>query len=147
MKQFFNIMFWSLASVALGLGIGLYLGTQVSVADRRTIIAIISFVAAAVFYLAGIIMTTAIGRNTKRRKNLTVSLQNKDFILQAGATYHVQKRGKLRPGEYTVLATDESQKTFNLRVNDYVKEYTHNTTLVLTEGDTVSARSSNVILR
>ena len=48
---------------------------------------------------------------------------------------------------YTVLATDENNRTFTLRVNNYVKEYSHNTSLILSEGDTISARSSNVILR
>jgi hypothetical protein len=45
------------------------------------------------------------------------------------------------------MATDEGNKAFNLRINDYVKEYKHNTTVVLAEGDTISARSGNVILR
>jgi len=92
-------------------------------------------------------LAVVMARAEKQRKNLSVNLQKNDIVLQAGIDYIVKKRGTVRPGEYTVLATDEKNKTFTLRVNDYVKEYSHNTALILSEGDRISARSSNVILR
>ena len=68
-------------------------------------------------------------------------------VLQCGIEYVVKKRGTVRPGEYTLITTDESVKTFTIRVNDFVKEHAHNTNLILVEGDRISARSNNVILR
>lgn len=147
MKQFLNGLFWSLGSLGLGLGIGMYLGVAVNTVATWSVISIVSLVASAVFYVAGLILTIVMVRAAKRRNSQSVNIQKKDFILVAGETYRVQKRGQVRPGEYKVIATDEDHKAFNLRVNDYVKEYRHNSTLVLVEGDTISARSGNVILR
>ncbi len=141
MKHVFNIIFYVIASVALGLAIGTYLG------NNNQLMLIISASVAGTFYLFALILSGIIIRANKRQKDSSVNLQKKDFVLQAGKTYTVAKHSKLRPGEYKVMATEENNKTFNLRVNDYVKEYQHNTTLVLTEGDTISARSGNVILR
>lgn len=146
MKRFFQIMLWVCAGLTLGLSLGAICGREANLSDGQTLI-IIAGILAGVLAVGAIIMSVAIARDEKHRKNLGVSYQKKDFILQAGETYTVQKRGKLRPGEYLVLATDESDKAFNIRVNDYVKEYKHNTVLVLADGDTVSARSGNVILR
>lgn len=147
MKQILNVIFWSLGSLGLGLGLGMYLGVAVDTCATWSALSIVSLVASAVFYVAGLILTIVMVRGAKRRQNQNVNLQRKDFILVAGETYQVQKRGQVRPGEYKVLSTNEDHKTFNLRVNDYVKEYRHNSTLVLVEGDTISARSGNVILR
>ena len=142
MKHFFNILFYVIASVALGLGIG----SQVAQTNHELLM-IIPYIVAGVFYVLAIIMSVTLIHSSKSKRNTNVTLQKKDIILQMGQDYTVNKRGKVRPGEYQVLATDENDKTFNLRVNDYVKEYKHNTTLVLAEGDTISARSANVILR
>ena len=139
MKQFFHILFYVIASVALGLGIG----SQVAQTSHQLLV-MVPYIVAGVFYVLAMIMSAALIHANKCQRNANVTLQKKDFILQVGQDYVVSK---LRPGEYQVLATDENDKTFNLRVNDYVKEYKHNTTLVLAEGDTVSARSANVILR
>ncbi len=142
MKHFFNILFYVIASVALGLGIG----SQVAQTNHELLM-IIPYIVAGVFYVLAIIMSATLIHSSKSKRNTNVTLQKKDIILQMGQDYTVSKRGKVRPGEYQVLATDENDKTFNLRVNDYVKEYKHNTTLVLAEGDTISARSAKVILR
>ena len=142
MKQFFHVLFYVIASVALGLGIG----SQVAQTNYQLLI-IVPYIVAGVFYVLAIIMSAVLIHSSKSKRNANVTLQKKDIILQMGQDYVVSKRAKIRPGEYQVLATDENDKTFNLRVNDYVKEYKHNTTLVLAEGDTISARSANVILR
>ena len=146
MKRFFNIVLFICSGLTLGLSLGAICGREAGFSDGQTLI-VIAGILAGVFAVGAIILSTVIARDEKHRKNLGVSYQKKDFILQAGETYTVQKRGKLRPGEYIVLATDESDKAFNIRVNDYVKEYKHNSVLVLADGDTVSARSGNVILR
>ena len=146
MKQIWNVIFWGLGSVALGLCLGFGVANHADVADENVVL-LIAGIAAAVFYVLGIVMSVVIVRQAKSNKNLAVSLQKKDVILRVGETYTVGKRQKVHPGEYKVRAVDESNQTFNLRVNDYVKEYAHNTTLILTEGDKIAACSSNVILR
>lgn len=70
-----------------------------------------------------------------------------DLVLQSGRTYKVTKTGKVLPGQYTVLAADESGDSFTLKVGGVVKEYHHQDTIVLADGDTISPRSGNVILR
>ena len=141
MKYVFNVIFYNLVGAGVGLAVGAYLG------HLNQLWILIPALLAGVFLIAAIITTTAIVKAERKAKNANVTLQKKDLILQVNEIYTVSKRGKVRPGEYKVLATDEENKKFNLRINDYVKEYQHNTTLILTEGDTISARSSNVILR
>ncbi len=142
MKHVFNIIFYIIASLALGFAIGTWLG-----GNANQLWLIIAGCVAGGFYLFAFILSGVIISAQKRQRNNSVSLQKNDFVLQMSKTYTVGKREKLHPGEYKVLATDENNKTFNLRVNNYVKEYQHNTTLILAEGDTISARSANVILR
>lgn len=144
--KFLRSLFLTCASIALGLAVGVYLITNVSAIDKKLLI-LIAGIVCGVGYLVGIILAIVVARITKQRKNLSVNLQKNDLVLQSGVEYVVKKRGTVRPGEYTVLATDENNRTFTLRVNNYVKEYSHNTNLILSEGDTISARSSNVILR
>ena len=141
MKYVLNVIFYNLVGAGIGLAIGAYLG------HLNQLWVIIPAITAGVFFIAALITTTAIVKAERHARNANVTLQKKDIVLQAGQNYTVSKRGKVRPGEYKVLATDENNKSFNLRVNDYVKEYQHNTTLILAEGDTISARSANVILR
>ena len=141
MKYVLNVIFYNLVGAGIGLAIGAYLG------HLNQLWVIIPAITAGVFFIAALITTTAIVKAERHARNANVTLQKKDIVLQAGQNYTVSKRGKVRPGEYKVMTTDENNKSFNLRVNDYVKEYQHNTTLILAEGDTISARSANVILR
>ena len=144
--KFWRTLFLILTSVAVGLAVGTYLGADVTAVDSQLVL-LFAGIAGGVCLLATIIFAVLIARYNKARLNLKVSLQKKDVVLQAGVEYVVKKRGTVRPGEYQVLATDENNKSFTVRVNDYVKEYTHNTTLILSEGDHISARSCNIILR
>lgn len=141
MKQIFNVIFYTLVGAGAGLAIGAYLG------HLDQLLIIIPAIVAGVALIAAITTTTLIVKAERAAKNASVTLQKHDIVLQTGTVYTVGKHGKVRPGEYKVLSANENDKTFNLRVNDYVKEYHHNTTLVLAEGDTISARSGNVILR
>lgn len=143
--KFFRGLFLTLTCLAGGLAVGTYLA-DANVMDNQLLI-LISGITAGVCCLLTIIFVVVVARIEKSRLNLKVSLQKKDIILQAGVEYVVKKHGTVRPGEYSVLATDENNKSFTVRVNDYVKEYTHNTTLILSAGDHISARSCNIILR
>jgi len=144
--KFWRTLFLILTCVAAGMTVGVYLGATKNVLDFIFMI-IFTGGAAGFFLLLTIIFAVIIARKEKARLNLKVTLQKKDTILQAGVEYVVKKRGTVRPGQYQVLATDENNKSFTVRVNDYVKEYTHNTTLIVSEGDHISARSCNIILR
>ena len=141
MKYVFNVIFYNLVGAGAGLAVGAYLG------HLDQLLIIIPAIIAGISLIAAICTTLAIIKTERAAKNANVTLQKKDIILQVNETYTVGKRSKIKPGEYKVLATDENDKTFNLRINDYVKEYKHNTTVIVAEGDTISARSSNIILR
>ena len=141
MKKIWNIVLYVIAVAAAGFAIGAYLG------HLNQLWYLIPGVIAGVCLFEALVLTTSLRNAAIEAADANVSLKRKDIILKVGETYQVSKHGKLQPGEYKVLATDESNKTFNLRVNDYVNEYKHNTTLILAEGDTISPRSDSVILR
>ena len=141
MKYILNVIFYNLFGAGVGLAVGAYLG------HLNQLWILIPAIVAGVALIAAIITTVLIVKAERTIKNAGVSLKRKDIILQAGEEYTVGKRGKVRPGEYQVMSTDENEKSFNLRINEYVKEYKHNTTVVLAEGDSISPRSANVILR
>ncbi len=141
MKKIWNIVLYVVAAGAIGLAVGAYLG------NLGQIWYLSAGAVAGLSLFAALVLTTSLRHEAIEAQNAGVSLKRKDIILQAGEEYTVAKHGKVRPGEYQVMAVNENEKTFNLRVNDYVKEYKHNTTIVLAEGDTISPRSANVILR
>lgn len=79
--------------------------------------------------------------------NATVSLSTKDIVLNPNETIVVDKKGELKPGKYTILASNEKETTFNIRIGTYVKEYSHNQSIILSEGQEVTAVNCPVILR
>lgn len=76
-----------------------------------------------------------------------VSFTKGDFMLNAGVTYQVGKGKDLKPGKYIILTTDESTDKFNIRVGNYVREYSHNQEIVLADNTEITAVSHAVILR
>lgn len=76
-----------------------------------------------------------------------VTLAEGDFLLKKGKVYRADKDGELLPGTYTVLASGDAAHAFKLRAGGYVRDYRHGDTLVLAEGEEISAVSCNVILR
>ena len=146
MKKICSVILTIVASVALGLAVGVYCGAKLTGNVEQQVV-LVAGIVSGVCYLLAIILAATVAYATKQRKSTSISLQKNDLVLQAGVEYIVKKRGTVRPGEYTLLATAEDTKTFTVRVNDYVKEYSHNTALILSEGDRISARSGNVILR
>ncbi len=77
--------------------------------------------------------------------NVRVTLRKGDVMLQCGKEYKVGK--DLLAGKYTVLTADENIKEINIRIGGLVREYKHFSSIVLTEGDIISAVSANVVLR
>lgn len=82
----------------------------------------------------------------KSNGNIKATFLVGDFVLERGKEVTVSKTGLL-PGKYTVLSTDESMSSFNIRVGGFVREYKHASSIILAEGDKISAVSISVILR
>ena len=76
-----------------------------------------------------------------------VSYTKGDFLLNVGTVYKVGKNQDLKPGKYTILTTDQGTEKFNIRVGDYVREYTHNQEIVLADNSEITAVSHPIILR
>lgn len=85
--------------------------------------------------------------NEVTETKVNATYQKKDIMLYQNTPVIVSKDGEVKPGKYILLSTDENQDTFNVRVGIYVREYRHNQEVVLAEGDTICAVSSNIILR
>ncbi|NCB48011.1 MAG: hypothetical protein EOM55_00030 [Clostridia bacterium] len=79
--------------------------------------------------------------------NVNISLSQKDNVLKMNKTEIVGIKNFVKPGKYTLLSTSDDEKTFNIRVGSYVTEYHHNQSIVLTEGQEVTAVNCSVILR
>ena len=77
--------------------------------------------------------------------DVKVTLNKGDVMLERGEVYVVGK--DLLAGKFTVLLADENLDAVNMRVGGLVREYKHFSSVVLTEGDEISAVSANVILR
>ena len=79
--------------------------------------------------------------------NDTVSFVKHDIIINPRKTVKVSRNGDLKPGKWTVLASDEKETAFNIRVSGYVREYKHGQEIVLAEGDEITPTSTTIILR
>ncbi len=84
---------------------------------------------------------------TDKQGNVRISLNEGDIVLDRDQTYLVAKGSGLLPGKYTVLVSDENTKEVKIRVAGIVRTYSHNSSIVLAEGDEVCAVSTTVILR
>ena len=51
------------------------------------------------------------------------------------------------PGKYTVLSSSDGADSFNIRAGGFVREYKHGDSIVIAEGDEVTAVSHTVVLR
>ena len=70
-----------------------------------------------------------------------------DIIVSKGQTVVAGKGNDIIAGKYTVLTSVEGVEAFNVRVNGFVREIKHNSTIVLGEGDSFCPVSHSVILR
>ncbi len=83
----------------------------------------------------------------EKGNEINVTYNEKDIVLEVGKEYTVGKDKKMLPGTYTVLATNETNFKFNIRIGGMVREYEHGEKVVLAKGDTVTSVSHTVILR
>lgn len=76
-----------------------------------------------------------------------VTLDRKDIVLKRGFKYVVGENNKIKQGKYTLLTTEEGINEFNIRRNNYVRSYEHNSSVILTDGDELTPINISVILR
>ena len=78
---------------------------------------------------------------------INVTHNESDLILKKGKTFKAEKNGALMPGKYTVLSSSDGADSFNIRAGGFVREYKHGDSIVIAEGDEVTAVSHTVVLR
>lgn len=76
-----------------------------------------------------------------------VSHREGDYVLTVGKTAKAEKDGELLPGQYTVLSGADGVQSFNVRVGGFVREFHHGDTIVLGDGEEITAVSHTVVLR
>ena len=79
--------------------------------------------------------------------NDNVTYVKGDIIIQPRKVVKVGKHEAVKPGKWTILATNDKATTFNVRIGNYVQEYKHGQEIVLSEGDEVCPTSTTIILR
>ena len=79
--------------------------------------------------------------------NESVSFIQGDIVIKPRKTMTVGKGGDIKPGKWTVLASNDAHTTFNIRIGNYVQEYKHGQEIVLDEGDEICPTSTTIILR
>lgn len=70
-----------------------------------------------------------------------------DIIIKPRKVVKVGKHEEVRPGKWTILASNDSITVFNVRVGNYVQEYKHGQEIILAEGDEICPTSTTIILR
>ena len=70
-----------------------------------------------------------------------------DIIIKPRKVLKVGKHEEVKPGKWTILASNDSVTVFNVRVGNYVQEYKHGQEIILAEGDEICPTSTTIILR
>ena len=70
-----------------------------------------------------------------------------DIIIKPRKVVKVGKGEEIKPGKWTILASNDSATVFNVRIGNYVQEYKHGQEIVLSEGDEICPTSTTIILR
>lgn len=78
---------------------------------------------------------------------MNITYDRKDVILQPRKVMVVGKKNEIKPGKYTVLSAYGNEKTFNIRIGLYVKEYNHGQEIILADGEEICPTSTTIILR
>ena len=78
--------------------------------------------------------------------NDNVTFIQGDIIIKPRNKMHVGKGG-IKPGKWTVLASNDATSVFNIRIGNYVQEYKHGQEIILAEGDEICPTSTTIILR
>ena len=70
-----------------------------------------------------------------------------DIIIKPRKVVKVGKHEEVKPGKWTILASNDSATVFNVRIGNYVQEYKHGQEIILAEGDEICPTSTTIILR
>ncbi|MBQ7917513.1 MAG: hypothetical protein IJ310_01700 [Clostridia bacterium] len=70
-----------------------------------------------------------------------------DIIIKPRKVVKVGKGEEVKPGKWTILASNDSATVFNVRIGNFVQEYKHGQEIVLSEGDEICPTSTTIILR
>lgn len=70
-----------------------------------------------------------------------------DIIIKPRKVVKVGKGEEIKPGKWTILASNDSATVFNVRIGNFVQEYKHGQEIVLSEGDEICPTSTTIILR
>ena len=70
-----------------------------------------------------------------------------DIIIKPRKVVKVGKGEEIKPGKWTILASNDSATVFNVRIGNYVQEYKHGQEIILAEGDEICPTSTTIILR
>lgn len=73
------------------------------------------------------------------------SFTKEDIIVGKGTTLVAGK--DIATGKYMVLTTVDGVDAFNVRINGFVREIKHNSTIILGDGDNICPVSHSIILR
>lgn len=73
------------------------------------------------------------------------SFTKEDIIVGKGTTLVAGK--DIATGKYMVLTTVDGVDAFNVRLNGFVREIKHNSTIILGDGDNICPVSHSIILR
>lgn len=76
-----------------------------------------------------------------------VTYVKNDIIIKPRKVLKVGKNEDIKPGKWTILASNDSITVFNVRVGNYVQEYKHGQEIILAEGDEICPTSTTIILR
>lgn len=82
-----------------------------------------------------------------QKGNENVTFIQGDIIIKPRKVCKVGKHEEIRPGKWTILASNDKATTFNVRIGNYVQEYKHGQEIVLSEGDEICPTSTTIILR
>ncbi len=70
-----------------------------------------------------------------------------DIVIKPRKSCKVGKHEQIKPGKWTILASNDKSTTFNVRIGNYVQEYKHGQEIVLSEGEEICPTSTTIILR
>ena len=82
-----------------------------------------------------------------QKGNDNVTFIKGDIIIKPRKVLKVGKHEEVKPGKWTILASNDSITVFNVRVGNYVQEYKHGQEIILAEGDEICPTSTTIILR
>ena len=79
--------------------------------------------------------------------NENVTFVKGDIVIKPRKVLKVGKHEAIKPGKWTILASNDSATKFNVRIGNYVQEYKHGQEIILSEGDEICPTSTTIILR